>query len=194
DIYLYYKTNNRPQENTYTIRNLWGDVVWSRSNLPANTTYFDTLSLDPGCYVLELFDSNNDGFSYWADPGQGSGQFRIRQVGGGTLKNFEPEFGRRVLWAFAIGDIVGVEELSGTFGLNAYPNPTTGQFTLRTGEVHGDGDLQVLDARGNLVQARSLGLYGENRLDLDLGDAAPGLYLVRLTCEGRTAEVRVVKE
>ncbi|MCB0818907.1 MAG: T9SS type A sorting domain-containing protein, partial [Flavobacteriales bacterium] len=77
---------------------------------------------------------------------------------------------------------------------NAYPNPTTGQFTLRTGEVHGDGDLQVLDARGNLVQARSLGLYGENRLDLDLGDAAPGLYLVRLTCEGRTAEVRVVKE
>ena len=194
DIYLYYKTNNRPQENTYTIRNLWGDVVWSRSNLPANTTYFDTLALNPGCYVLELFDSNNDGFSYWADPGQGSGQFRIRQVGGGTLKNFEPEFGRRVLWAFAIGDIVGVEELSGTFGLNAYPNPTTGQFTLRTGEVHGDGDLQVLDARGNLVQARRLGLYGENRLDLDLGDAAPGLYLVRLTCEGRTAEVRVVKE
>ena len=58
----------------------------------------------------------------------------------------------------------------------------------------GDGDLQVLDARGNLVQARRLGLYGENRLDLDLGDAAPGLYLVRLTCEGRTAEVRVVKE
>ncbi|MCB0778368.1 MAG: hypothetical protein KDC03_02290, partial [Flavobacteriales bacterium] len=130
DVFLFYQTNNRPWENSITVRDIWGNVVFSRTNLTATTLYRDTLYLAEGCYTLEVMDTGNDGFSYWADPAQGSGQFRIRQVGGTTVKTFNPEFGRSIVWAFAIGNIMGVDETAATFGISAHPNPTTGRFTM----------------------------------------------------------------
>ena len=191
---LYYKTNNRPQENTVTVRGMWDNVVYSRSTFTAATIYADTLNLPTGCYTLEVTDSGNDGLSYWADPNAGNGFFRIKRLNNTFAKTFEPEFGRSLVWAFAVGDVVGLEEATNSFGLSAYPNPTRGTFTLRTSGSHGLAQLEVLDAQGRMVQQRQVQLYGDTRFDVDLSNMGSGLYQIRVTSEGHTEQLRVVKE
>ena len=58
--------------------------------------------------------------------------------------------------------------------------------------MDGPATLEVLDAQGRKVQGRSLELTGTTETLLDLSGEAPGLYLVRLTCEGRVSTLRLV--
>ena len=141
-----------------------------------------------------LTDSGNDGLSYWADPNAGNGFFRIKRLNNTFAKTFEPEFGRSLVWAFAVGNVVGLEETTGSFGLSAFPNPTRGTFTLTASGSHGLAQLEVLDAQGRMVQQRQVQLYGDTRIDVDLSGTGSGLYQIRLTSEGHTEQLRVVKE
>lgn len=188
-----YKTNNRPEENTMRILDIQGNVVRERTDHAANTIYRDTLDLPPGCYTLEVTDNGNDGLSYWADPDAGSGYFRFRTIGGTTLKNFEPEFGRSIHYAFSTSNSTGIDEVASTFGLTAAPNPSDGRFSLHAAGVEGPLDLTVLDASGRLVRALRVNIHGDAPVLLDLSGEADGLYLVRLSGEGRTGGLRVVK-
>ncbi len=190
-IVLYYKTNNYPQQNSIFIRNMWGTVMHSRTNMTANTIYSDTLTLPQGCYTLEVTDSGNDGLSYWANTAQGSGFIRFRQVGGGTLKNFQPEFGHSIHWAFGVGDIVGIEEEAAPIAITAFPNPNNGSFTLGTSDLQGTGLLRITDALGRVVREERLQLFGAGFHAIDMGHAKAGIYQVHLLVEGRVATTRV---
>ena len=55
---LDYRTNNRPQENTVTVRDIQGASSSNALRTRANTQYRDTLDLPPGCYTLR-------GSGYW---------------------------------------------------------------------------------------------------------------------------------
>lgn len=185
-------TNNRAYENSVTIRDMVGTVVYSRTNMANNTVYEDTLSLWDGCYTLEVMDTGNDGLSYWADPDQGTGTFRLKKLNGATLKSFQAEFGRSLHWAFALNGFVGVPEAERSFALTAFPNPTTGEVRLRIDDMDGPAQLEVLDAQGRRVHARALELTGTTETLIDLAGQASGLYTVRLVCEGRSAALRVL--
>jgi hypothetical protein len=189
---VYIKTNNRPNENSVTIRDMAGTAVYSRSGMAANTVYEDTLNLWDGCYTVEVLDTGNDGLSYWADPDAGAGQFRLKKLNGATLKSFQAEFGRAIHWPFTLNGFVGVPEQEQAFALSAIPNPTTGEVRLHVADMDGPATLEVLDVQGRRVQARSLELTGTTDALLDLSREAPGLYLVRLTCEGRMSTLRLV--
>ncbi|MBK9075602.1 MAG: T9SS type A sorting domain-containing protein [Flavobacteriales bacterium] len=189
-----YKTNNRPQENSLTIRDVYGNVVFGRNSHTANTTYSDTMALFAGCYTIEFLDNGNDGLSYWADPAAGSGFFRLRRTTGTILKNFEAEFGRKIHWPFTIGALVGQDELLAPATLAAFPNPTNGIVHITTSGLQGPATIEVRDARGRSVQRRQVEVHGDTRLDLDLGHEANGLYHVRITSEDGSAQLRIVKQ
>ncbi|MBL7964371.1 MAG: T9SS type A sorting domain-containing protein [Flavobacteriales bacterium] len=195
-LILNYKTNNRPFQNSAVIRDMYGTAVYQKnwSTLAAQTTYSDTVPLTPGCYTFELLDTGNDGLSYWADAGQGSGFFRLRNSTGSILKTFQAEFGRKHHWAFTIGDIVGVEEVMEHAGLSVWPNPGQGLYTLQTEGFAGRIHVLVMDVQGRVVQQRELELPGSGRFTLDLNGLGDGIYLVRLTDDASQAMVRVVKE
>ncbi len=190
---VYMKTNNRPAENSITIRDIVGTVVYSRTNMAANTVYQDTLELWDGCYSIEVLDTGNDGLSYWADPDAGVGQFRLKKKNGATLKSFQSEFGRSLHWSFTLNGFVGINEPERAFALSAFPNPTSGEVRLHVEDMDGPAQLEVMDVQGRRVHARSLELTGTTETLIDLSGEAPGLYLVRLTCEGRSASLRVMR-
>lgn len=194
NIILDYRTNNRPLENTVTIRDVHGNIKFQRNVHTANTVYRDTTDLASGCYTLEIMDTGNDGLSYWADPQQGSGYFRLRRLTNTVLKTFQSEFGRSIHWAFVIGDFVGMEENSTAARMTAYPNPGAGAFTLELMGITGNSVLQVSDASGRIVQLRNLALSGEDRIPLDLENEGDGLYVVRIISDGDILTTRLMKQ
>lgn len=190
---IWYKTNNRPQENQLFVRDMFGNAVFSRTVHAANTTYKDTLDLPPGCYELEFTDSGNDGLSYWADPDAGSGLFRFKAVGGSILRSFETEFGHRIYTAFGIGTITGMNETNVQVSFTARPNPSDGRFTLTAEGLSGPARLDVVDATGRLVMSTGLSSLDDGNIPLDLTNEADGIYLVRLVHEGGTSLLRLAK-
>ena len=56
-IALRYKTNNNPQDNSVTVTDLDGNVVYSNTNLASNTLYWATLDLTNGCYSLKVLNT-----------------------------------------------------------------------------------------------------------------------------------------
>jgi hypothetical protein len=189
---IWYKTNNRPNENDLFVRDFNGNVVLSRTTHTANTVYRDTLELPPGCYELEFTDSGNDGLMYWADDAAGNGYFRFRSLNNVNLRTFEPEFGHRIYTAFGIGSITGVSEQDAEFSFTARPNPSDGRFTLSADGLSGPARLDVVDPTGRLVMSTNL-IMDERNIPLDLTNEADGIYLVRLVHEEGTSLLRLAK-
>ncbi len=190
---LYYKTNNRPEENTLYVRDFNGNTVFSRTTFTAGTTYRDTLQLAPGCYELEFTDAANDGLKYWADPDAGTGFFRFRSLGNQSLRNFEAEFGHRIFTAFGIGHITGMAEPRPEATFTAWPNPGNGAFTLSVEGIEGTARLEVMDATGRLLSGNALLSADQRTIPLDLTHEADGIYLVRLVHESGTLLLRLAK-
>lgn len=83
---------------------------------------------------------------------------------------------------------VGINDL--VFGLEdaltAYPNPSSGAFTLEFDlpenmDLAGDLRIQVFDMQGRQVLARALGLDRHQRITLDLSNEPAGLYSAHLS-------------
>ena len=74
---IYLRTNNKPEDNSYTVTDVEGNIVLSKNGFNSNTNYLDTLDLPDGCYELSFYDTGNDGLKYWAYTAQGSGYLRF---------------------------------------------------------------------------------------------------------------------
>ena len=187
-----YKTNNYPHENYWEIRDINGDVVASRTNSDANTTYNDTMDLDPGCYTFYLYDSANDGLSYWAWPNQGSGFCRLKENGGGYHETFEAEFGRQITHGFSVGVLASIHDRNHNRIVEVYPNPNEGRFTLELAGMNGEYRVMVLNNQGQLVADRNVAVNNFQEERFDLSGQSAGLYFVRIVGENMNETRRVV--
>ena len=71
-------------------------------------------------------------------------------------------------------------------------NPGQGRLSVRFSlPVAGAATLDVFDVSGRRTAAREVGASGPGWHALSLGDAAPGLYVVRLRQQGRSLTSRV---
>lgn len=85
---------------------------------------------------------------------------------------------------------VGIDDLPGGFGLQVYPNPTSGQVVFNwTGS--GQPELKLYNALGELIYHQSLH-PGRNAIDLTY--YAQGVYLYRLDLNGQLGYGRLIKE
>lgn len=201
-VVLQYKTNTFKNENDIYVYDAVNNLVFAKKgvNLDANTTYWDTLNLDTGCYRMEITDKQNDGLSYWAWPNQGTGFLRLWNDAGGIFKAFESEFGHSISFSFTVGALSeagyvyepeGVEELGMGSQINAYPNPNNGKFYLELIGFEGDQQLEVIDMSGQRVFAKALRIHHAHLDQLDL-DLAAGVYFVRVKNEFGVASQKIV--
>src|SRR5690606_4037917 len=110
-FFIWFKTNNKAIENDIFLRDQDGNIVYSRTDLANSTEYKDTMYLSPGCYTLEITDTDHDGISFWYSSqveGETAGFLRLRKVGGSTIHTFDPDFGRYAKYSFSVGYAVGV--------------------------------------------------------------------------------------
>lgn len=181
-FYIDLKTNNYPQQTKYTVKDENGTVLLNKTGLTANTIYKDTLELLPGCYKFELTDSGQDGLSWWANPGQGSGYIRFKNaVNGGIIKNFLSDFGGQVYQQFTVAVTTSIDNYvyEDQTTLDVYPNPTDGpvMIDLTSGE-HEDGRLEIADLLGRKVFVKQFHSITAESLEVDLSTYPHGVYFV----------------
>lgn len=175
---IWYKSNNRPQDYTYTIRDRKNNIVFSKNNVSPNVTYTDTIDLPAGCYKFEFVDNYNLGLSYWAYPDQGSGAIQIRDVNGSVLKAFNPDFGRSIYYEFSTGDISFVKDLQSENLVYIYPNPANEKVIIESEFDFGLSEIIISDLNGKIIDSKFLSFGESERIQLDVSNYFAGTYLI----------------
>lgn len=180
-IVLNYKTNQRPQDFTYRIKDIQGEVLFEKKNLSNSKLYSDTLYLPDGCFTLELTDRNHYGLSYWAYPDQGNGYFRINSIKGKLLKSFNPDFGIGIFYSFDLGDVFYVNDRNLNSILTVFPNPTTDKIALNIQDYFiGNANLAIYDYRGNLLVNDNVFIGNQFNKTYNISSFANGVYYIRI--------------
>jgi len=180
-IVLNYKTNQRPQDFTYQIRDINGEVLFEKKNLSNSKLYKDTLYLPDGCYTLELTDKYHYGLSYWAYPQQGNGYFRINNIKGKLLKSFNPDFGIGIFYSFDLGDVFYVNDINLKSIMTVFPNPTEDKIVLKIQDYFiGNANLSIYNYRGDLLVQDKVFIGNQFDKTYDISSYPNGVYYVRI--------------
>lgn len=168
------RTNAVPQQNSYQITDINGDVVLNRSSYASpNTMFRDTFNLKFGCYKLKFKDSGNNGLGWWAASSEGNGMFRIVSPPPiRVLRNFGLDFGSSIELNFMVNFALGNEELLTAEEIGIYPNPANHLVEI-TGLLA--QQIDVLDMTGKVFQTVL------NSNELHTINWPTGMYLLRIT-------------
>jgi hypothetical protein len=167
--------------NYYGMAGLWkfdanGDSLWLRN-------YYDFPGIGAGySLVYDVLPTSDGGFAMCGE---------VDQSVNGPHPNLQTWF---VVKTDSMGCVVPGCQFVGlnenAMGLQntllAYPNPSSGRFTLTltlpaTVALAGDLTLQVFDTQGRLVERRNLGRQLEQTIALDLTAQPTGLYSAHLS-------------
>ncbi len=196
-IVIEVKSNSNPAENQYTLKDDQGNILLSRSGLTANTTYRDTLNLTDGCYEFQLTDSGEDGLSFWANTGQGSGSAKIRSASLTTqvYKTFGSDFGGEILYNFTVGLTSHTEEYSmnNIMDIDLYPNPADDIVNIDISyEGILKGIIEVSDILGNKVWSQDVSSLNTADIKIDVSKWPAGIYVVSYRNEKESYNKKVV--
>ncbi|MCD6018348.1 MAG: putative Gingipain [Bacteroidetes bacterium] len=90
---------------------------------------------------------------------------------------------------------VGVEELSSNFGLNIFPNPTTGVFTIEldaTEEINAHISIMTIDSK--LVYDVNITGNGMITKNVNLDNLADGIYYLKLDTKDSSKTYKILKQ
>lgn len=77
-------------------------------------------------------------------------------------------------------------------GLSLYPNPTLdGQFFINTPNLYGEVDVELINMLGQVVQYKRIEIE-DQKIMMNAGAVSSGVYLVRLTKENQTANLKLI--
>lgn len=171
---VFFTTNNVGSESSYDVRNDTGGIVFSRNNMANNTGYRDTFKLSSGCYTMNVYDSDGDGLSFFANT-DGSGSIRLREVGGRNFRTFERDFGDGISLDFSIASTTGINEIRSNHNISVYPNPVNQYLHIETIGLN-NSNWEIYNLQG---QKLSSGKTINTSFDLDVNNFLEGMYLIR---------------
>ena len=100
-----------------------------------------------------------------------------------SAKQIDPATSCESDFSNVIRDPVGVEDLSDEQRFAIYPNPNNGQFEIALKGL-GEVMINVSNAMGQSVYSDVVNLNGTATMDLNLDNAAKGLYFVNIEGAG----------
>jgi hypothetical protein len=90
---------------------------------------------------------------------------------------------------------VGMEELSGSVGLNIYPNPTTGIFTLELNSAADvNGSITITSVEGRNVRQDVFEGNGLITKSINISDLANGIYYLKVETKDAVKTYKVLKQ
>lgn len=195
DLILWFRTNHAGSQTTYKLTDIAGNVLYSRTNSGANTLYKDTFHLAQGCYTLTIKDAGDDGLKFWANmPPYGNGTAgyaKLWKMGGGIVKDFQPDFGSEISQSFTVGYAVGMVEEKYEDLMEVYPNPTPGHLTIAYAfEMAAKAEISIYNLSGQKVASRNTIGEATGEETFDLCSLPQGVYVVIL----KTAQGLVTKK
>ena len=180
---MWFKTNSYPNESSYELSDNFGNIIFSKSGMQANTLYKDTFNLSPGCYKLQILDTggnqntNEDGLSWWAND-DGSGYARLRAVPGGFFKYYQDDFGTELTDYFRVGEysISMLENLKEPL-YRIYPNPSKNQLNVEFNSPEiTDYNFSIYDLNGKKIFSSDNNTARVNNFYVNLEFMENGLY------------------
>lgn len=187
------RTNTRPLETSYRIKDMTGAIIFERSNLQANTNYKDELMLGRGCYTLELDDSGDDGLYYWyweqVGPARGAGYARFNRIlpngSGISIRTLQREFGRFIRFDFVIPQAVSVNDLSDLQLFSIYPNPASDFIQVELdGFGNDDFELAITDINGKVLKRQTFKSHSGRQIEkIDVENLPSGMYFIKVVHE-----------
>jgi hypothetical protein len=172
-------TNNNGYETSWELFDKSGNVVDNGNNLSANTTYNESFDISYGCHTLKIYDSGNDGLSWWANTAQGSGNAKLTYNNAVNIVNFNSDFGTEIRELFKVDGLDNVNEYGDDSKIEVYPNPSQdGKFTLNLDEtISLERSIVIItDITGKVVYSQAV---NNNTEIVDLPKQPAGIYLLK---------------
>lgn len=185
-IRMILRTNLAAFQNSYTIKNSSGTIVFQKSGLSASTFYNDPVTLSPGCYQLSFRDSGDDGLYFFAN-NSGSGFFRIANSNNITIKDFNPDFGDGIEYYFRVDQTTGLEENTNE-AFEVYPNPTQDLIFIQSS--YADYQWSLRDALGKEVNAGAV-KKNIDRLQISVDGLKKGMYYLMIRSGEKTENHKI---
>ncbi|MBA3663048.1 MAG: T9SS type A sorting domain-containing protein [Bacteroidetes bacterium] len=88
----------------------------------------------------------------------------------------------------SVSTCTGIETHFAAAAVNVYPNPGAGLYTL---EVESATKIQVYDMLGSIILFTTI---ESGKFKLNISEQAKGLYILKATSNGKTANVRLIKD
>lgn len=188
NLYLYFRTNNQPEQNFYTITNCEGKKIIERGlgTMKPGTTYLDTLKLSPGCYELTIQDTAGDGLEFWYNADGGRGICRLMDEKGNLVKHFESDFGSYIRYSFTIPHDTVYDKTIDEPSIGLFPTRTTGKTTLDyfCNSSHNVLVQIVTDTGSEVVEEHLYKELKEGIFTYDLSYRKPQRYYLKVFING----------
>lgn len=200
-LIIQFKTNNRPADNSYSIKNAAGQSVFERAlgTLKKDTLYKDTVNVQPGCYRFEVQDTAGNGLEFWYAVKAGRGVCRLLNAKGEALKNFESDFGNGVSYDFMVSaDSTQWSKPSDEIAVGLFPTMTKGNVVMDYFSNEPQDPLVQIIADGGdnaVVEEHHYRQLRAATFQYDLGYRPPQRYYLKVFVKGRlvfTKRIRVV--
>lgn len=195
--------------------NTWTDISANLPDVPHNTALFDPanphtiiIGNDMGVYYTTGFtdgvqpewipynDGLNDATMVMDLAVASNNKLRLGTHGKGLWETDMPGGGAPLI--VQTTKPVDVDPvITGSTKLSAYPNPTSGAFTLELNNVakSGKANVKIFDLSGRMVQQYNVNLQtGRNILRYDLGTQKRGTYQLVIETPGGKVLQRIVKQ
>ncbi len=177
-VIVAFRTNNAAHENHYELTDAYGNLIYSKGGLANSITYIDTIILNPGCYDLTLYDSDDDGISWWAN-NDGAGWLKMNKLEGGTVMQFEKDFGKQISHKFSIADNSAISEQIKNGLVNIYPNPTNDILNVNI-QIQGKDNVNIklFDTYGRLIYFEDANILESKHFKIDISEYSKGIYYI----------------
>jgi concanavalin A-like lectin/glucanase superfamily protein/peptide-N-glycosidase F-like protein/type IX secretion system substrate protein len=176
-IVIHLKTNKVASQNNYEILTNTGVQLFEKGNFENETLYIDTLTLLNGCYDFYLWDSGDNGISFWAN-NEGSGTLKFYDLEGNVLKNFNGDFGDRIYHSFYTDIYLDTyQDNANEIAFEIIPNPNQGNFTLSYA-LSEESNIRISIFNSNGLKVKEIdkpGMLNEG-INVSMMNAVPGVY------------------
>ncbi|MDR9441646.1 MAG: peptide-N-glycosidase F-related protein [Schleiferiaceae bacterium] len=194
-VELRLRTNNAPQETTWRLEDIQGNVLYSHAPTTPNTLLRDTFQLSTGCYRFIVEDSDEDGLTFFAN-NDGGGSIALRGLNGSNFYQSLPsDFGTGLRYTFTVGfDLDRPQFATQEERWEVYPQPAAEGFWLEPmrSAARRDIRLQLLSAEGRVLREERFDLAAGEKRWLSTEALAPGFYGLRLATRQGTIHKRVL--
>lgn len=193
-IIIHFRTNSAGNESSYDVRDDQENIIFSRSGMTSNTLYRDTLELGLGCFSYNVYDTDDDGLSFFANS-DGTGYTRIYKTGGPIVKTFNADFGDGFRYNFTVDYPLSYDEIHAMDKLKVYPNPTNDELNINLQFMGASVDLILYDQLGKIVrQETNQSVNGELNDKWSISNLPAGIYVLTVSDGVSINNVKVVKQ
>lgn len=188
-LIVHYKTNNRPEQNTYHVKDVFGHIVFKKDtvNIEKNTVYKDTLQLKEGHYNFIFEDTSGDGLEFWFKSKDGRGEVKLLDAQGKAIKQFKSDFGSEITYNFTVKNDMPYE-LDNTPSIAVFPARTKGPITLDY-FANSPKDVKVCiveqENESNVLETHTYTNFTKGSLDFNLSYLPKMRYYIKVYIDNK---------